>query len=78
MNKANATSNAKIKYDSNDWYVPHFTPSSAHEKILIGQIVNRKPTELRCVERSVFMKKVNTQIFWTFELGTQEGINVPV
>ena len=24
------------------------------------------------------MKKVNTQNFWTFELGTQEGINVPI
>ena len=24
------------------------------------------------------MKKVNTQIFWTFELGTQEGINIPI
>ena len=23
------------------------------------------------------MKEVNTQIFWTFELGTQEGINIP-
>ena len=24
------------------------------------------------------MKEVNTQNFWTFELGTQEGINVPI
>ena len=24
------------------------------------------------------MKEVNTQIFWTFELGTQEGINIPI
>ena len=24
------------------------------------------------------MKKVNTQTLWTFELGTQEGINIPV
>ena len=24
------------------------------------------------------MKKVNTQNFWTFELGTQEGINIPI
>ena len=23
------------------------------------------------------MKEVNTQNFWTFELGTQEGINIP-
>ena len=24
------------------------------------------------------MKKVNSQNFWTFELGTQQGINVPI
>ena len=42
------------------------------------QIVDKIPTELRCVERSVFMKEVNTQNLWTLELGTQEGIAVPV
>ena len=46
--------------------------------MLMSQIVNKKPTELRYVERSVFMKEVNTQNSWTFELGTQEGINVPI
>ena len=35
-------------------------------------------TELQYLERSVFMKEVNTQKFWTFELGTQAGINVPI
>ena len=24
------------------------------------------------------MKRVNTQTLWTFEIGTQEGINVPI
>ena len=42
------------------------------------QIQNKIPTELRYVERSVFMKEVNTQNLWGFELGTQEGINVPI
>ena len=35
-------------------------------------------TEFQYPERSVFMKEINTQNFWTFELGTQEGINVPI
>ena len=48
------------------------------KKILMGQIVDKKPTQLRYVERSVFMKEVNTQNLWTFELGTREGINVPI
>ena len=29
------------------------------------------------MERSAFMKEVNTQKFWTFPLGNQEGINIP-
>ena len=35
-------------------------------------------TELQYVEGSVFMKEVKTQNLWSFELGTQEGINVPI
>ena len=42
------------------------------------QIVNKTPTELRYRERSVFMKEVDTQNFRTFELRTQEGVNIPV
>ena len=39
--------------------------------------MNKKPTQIQYPERSVFMKEVNTQNVWTFELGTQEGINIP-
>ena len=35
-------------------------------------------TELQYPEISDFMKQVNTQKFWIFELGTQESINVPI
>ena len=42
------------------------------------QITDKIPTELRYVERSVFMEEVNTQNLWSFELGTQEGVNVPI
>ena len=42
------------------------------------QITDETPTELRYVERSVFKKEVNKQYLWSFELGTQEGINVPI
>ena len=51
---------------------------TAQEEILIGQIEDKKPTELIYVERSVFMKELSTQNLWTSELGTQEGINVPI
>ena len=48
-----------------------------HNK-LMTQIKKNTPTLLHCPERSVFMKEVNTQNLWTFQLGTQEGTNVPI
>ena len=77
LNKANATNNAKIKNNAIEWYVPHYTPSIQQQSILSKQIINKTPTQIQYPERSVFMKEVNTQNFWTFELGTQEGINIP-
>ena len=70
LNKGNAINNAKIRINSFDWYIPNYTPSLSQEKILMSQIVKK-------TYRAVFMKGVNTQNLWTFELGTQEGINVP-
>ena len=34
LNKDNAISNAKIKSDAIEWYVPHYTPSISNQKIL--------------------------------------------
>ena len=45
--------------------------------MLSKQLINKSPTQLQYPERSVFMKEMNTQNFWTFELGTHEGINIP-
>ena len=78
LNKANATNNAKNKFDSLDWYVARYTPSLQEHNKLMNQIKNKTPTNLHYPERSVFMKEVNTQNLWTFQLGTQEGINVPI
>ena len=44
----------------------------------MNQIKKNTPTLLHYPEKSVFVKEVNTQNFWTFELGTQKGINVPI
>ena len=78
MNKDNAINNAKIKINAIEWYVPDYTPSFEQQNILMNQITKKKPTELHYPERSVFMKVMNTQNFWTFELGTQEGVTVPI
>ena len=77
LNKDNAISLGRIKINAIEWYVPHYTPSIQQQSILSKQIINKTPTEIKYPERSVFMKEVNTQNFWTFELGTQEGINIP-
>ena len=69
LNKANATNNPKIKINAIEWYVPHYTPSMQQQSILSKQITNKTPTQIQYPERSVFMKEVNTQNFWTFELG---------
>ena len=78
LNKDNATITGKTKITSIEWYVPHYTPSIPQQAILSEQILSKSPTELHYVERSVFMKEENTQNLWTFDLGTPEGINVPI
>ena len=78
LNKADATVLGKVKINAIEWYVPHYTARMSQQAVLSNQIVNKIPTELQYIERSVFMKEVNTQNLWNFELGTQEGINVPI
>ena len=78
LKKHDATNNAKIKINSFEWYVPHYTPSLNEYNKLMIQIKQKTPTNLHYPERSVFMKEVNTQNVGTFEIGTQEGINVPI
>ena len=78
LNKRNAKAIGKIKINSIEWYVPHYTASPKEQAILMNQITDKIPTELRYVERSVFMKEVNTQNLWSFELGTRENMNVPI
>ena len=77
LNKGNAINNGKIKINAINWYVPLYTPSMQQQAILSKQTLNKTPTEVKYPERSVFMKEVNTQNFWTFELGTQECDNIP-
>ena len=78
LNKDNAVANGRVKINSLDWYMPHYSPNLEEYNKLMNQIKKNTPTLLHYPERSVFMKEVNTQNLWTFELGTQEGINVPI
>ena len=78
MNKENTVHNAKNKNNSIAWFVPHYTPSIQQQTMLYKQIKEKTPTEIQNLERSVFLKEVNTQKYWSFELGTEEGVDVPV
>ena len=78
MNKDSATNNAKIKISAKDWCVQHHTPSVDQRKILYNQIISKLLTDLHYPEISVFIKELNNEHFWSFEIETQEEINVPV
>ena len=78
LNKDNVVVNGRVKINSLDWYVPHYSPNLEEYTKLMTQIKKNSPTLLHYPERSVFMKEINTQNLWTFELGTQGGINVPI
>ena len=75
LNKDNAVVNGRVKINS---LVPHYTSNLEEYTKLLTQLKKNSPTLLHYIERSVFMKEVNTQNLWTFELGTQEGINAPI
>ena len=77
LNEDNATNIGKVKINAIEWYVPHYTPSIQEQAILSKQILNKTPSQIQYPERSVFMKEVNTQNVCIFELGTQEGVNIP-
>ena len=78
IDKVASIAECRIKIDHIHWSVPHYTPSMSHQGIMSKQILNKTPTELRYVERSFFMKEVNNQNVWNFELGSQENMNVPI
>ena len=78
MKKAKTINIAKIKIIGFEWYVPYLQASMEQRKIISKQNLSKIPTELQYVERSIFMKEVQSRVFWTFEFGTQEGINVPI
>ena len=78
IDKVAGIAEAGIKVDHIHWYVPHCIPSVQQQGIISKQILKRTSTELRYVELSVFMKEVNNQTLWNFELGSQENMNVPI
>ena len=67
--RGNGVDAAKIDIKDIGWFIPHFTPSLENQQIMMGQLLNKDPTELYYMERIVFRKDVNTNNNWTFDLG---------
>ena len=78
IDKVAVSADARIKIDQIHWYLSHYIPSMQQQGLMSKQFSNKTPTELRYVERSVFMKEVNNHNLWNFELGSQENMNVPI
>ena len=78
MDKAAGIADARIKIDHTHWYAPHYTLSVQQQSMLSQQILSKTTMELEYKELSDFMKEVNNQNLWNFELGSQESMNVPI
>ena len=78
IEKAAGVADARIKIDHIHWNVSHYTPSIRQQGILSKQNLGKTPIELRYIEQSVFMKEVNNQNLWNFDLSSQESMNVPI
>ena len=70
IDKVAGIADARIEIDHIHWYVSRYIPSMQQQGLMSQQILNKTPTELRYVERSVFMKEVKNQNLWNFELGS--------
>ena len=76
--KAVAIADAKIQIDHIHWYKPHYTPSIQQQGILSEKFLSKTPTKLKYVQRSVFMKEVNNEDIWNFELSSEESMIAPI
>ena len=65
----NGVDAAKIDIKDIAWHIPHYVPSMENQQLVLNQILDKDPTELYYIERTVFRKDVNTNNNWTFELG---------
>ena len=60
------------------WFVLHYRSSMEQQEMISKQILGKTTTELRNVDRIVFMEDVNTQSRWTVDVGSQKVINIVI
>ena len=45
---------------------------------MLGHFVSKTPTELSYIKKSYYIKDVTTENVWTFELGVEDGVDIPI
>ena len=79
ISRAAATDDSKTFFmKSDDWYVPHYTSNETQQRTKPKHIVSSAPTELHCIEGSVFQKTVKAPNEWNCELGANYKIDVQI
>ena len=76
LKKAPGGDDVKNAVKTNDWYVPHHTPSMDKKTIISKLISDKTSTEFQFLERFLFMNDVHVQNLWILERGNQKGVNV--
>ena len=67
IDKVAGIADGRIKIDHIHWYILHYTPSIQQRNISSNRFLKKIPSELRYIERPVFMKEVNYQNLWNCE-----------
>ena len=60
------------------WYVLHYTPIISNQKLMLGHMVGKTPTEMTYIRQSSYLKDSTTENIWSFELGVEECFDIPI
>ena len=71
--RCNGVDVAKVVVKDISWYIPDYVPNLVNQQFVMDQLLNKDPTELSYIERTVFRNYVNTNNNWTFDLGNSGG-----
>ena len=75
---ANLLLAGRVIIEDLSWYDPHYTPNISNQKLMLGHIVSKAPTELSSSKRSSYIKDVTTENNCTFEPGVGDGVDIPI
>ena len=78
FNAENLALGGRVVIEGLSWTVPHYTPNLLNQKLMLGHIVSKAPTDLSFIRRSVYLKVVATENNWTFELGVGHDIEISI